>query len=62
MSALAGQSAVITGGASGIGLGIAQALCRRGVRVMLADILLRRRIALRERIAYMLWVAAEEGD
>jgi hypothetical protein len=27
-----------------------------------ADILLRRRRALRERVAYMLWVAAEEAD
>lgn len=38
MSPLAGQAAVITGGASGIGLGMARALARRGVRVMLADI------------------------
>lgn len=37
MSGLKGQSAVITGGAGGIGLGIAQALVARGVRVMLAD-------------------------
>jgi NAD(P)-dependent dehydrogenase (short-subunit alcohol dehydrogenase family) len=32
------ESAVITGGASGIGLGIAQALAGRGARVILADI------------------------
>lgn len=35
---LAGQSAVITGGAGGIGLGIAQALAVRRVRILLADI------------------------
>lgn len=38
VSPLAGQTAVVTGGASGIGLGIARALAQRGVRVMLADI------------------------
>ncbi|BCW87824.1 1-deoxy-11-beta-hydroxypentalenate dehydrogenase [Alphaproteobacteria bacterium SO-S41] len=38
MSDLAGQSAVITGGAGGIGLGIAEALARRGVRVLIADV------------------------
>lgn len=37
MTALKGHSAVITGGAGGIGLGVAQALVTRGVRVMLAD-------------------------
>jgi NAD(P)-dependent dehydrogenase (short-subunit alcohol dehydrogenase family) len=35
---LRGQSAVITGAGSGIGYATAQALARRGVRVMLADI------------------------
>lgn len=35
---LSGAAAVVTGGASGIGLGIARALARRGVRVLLADI------------------------
>jgi NAD(P)-dependent dehydrogenase (short-subunit alcohol dehydrogenase family) len=36
------ESAVITGGASGIGLGIAKALAGRGARVILADIELER--------------------
>jgi NAD(P)-dependent dehydrogenase (short-subunit alcohol dehydrogenase family) len=34
----AGQVAVVTGGTSGIGFGLADALVRRGVNVMLADI------------------------
>ncbi|MBV9841281.1 MAG: SDR family NAD(P)-dependent oxidoreductase [Sphingomonadaceae bacterium] len=34
----AGQVAVITGGASGIGLGLAERLARAGVRLVLADI------------------------
>lgn len=37
MENLAGRSAVITGGANGIGRGTALALARRGVGVMLAD-------------------------
>jgi NAD(P)-dependent dehydrogenase (short-subunit alcohol dehydrogenase family) len=35
---LAGKAAVVTGAASGIGLAITEALCRRGVRVAMADI------------------------
>jgi NAD(P)-dependent dehydrogenase (short-subunit alcohol dehydrogenase family) len=35
---LAGQTAFVTGGASGIGLGIATALAQAGVKVMLCDI------------------------
>ncbi|HZU76557.1 MAG TPA: SDR family NAD(P)-dependent oxidoreductase, partial [Dehalococcoidia bacterium] len=35
---LAGAVAVITGGASGIGLGTARALARRGAELVLADI------------------------
>ncbi|MFN3231195.1 MAG: SDR family NAD(P)-dependent oxidoreductase [Alphaproteobacteria bacterium] len=35
---LAGKAAVVTGGASGIGLGIARALVEKDCRVMLADI------------------------
>lgn len=38
MDSLAGRTAFITGGAQGIGLGIARALAREGVRVALADI------------------------
>lgn len=37
-AAFSGRSAVITGGAGGIGLGIAQALARRGARILLADV------------------------
>jgi NAD(P)-dependent dehydrogenase (short-subunit alcohol dehydrogenase family) len=33
-----GQVAVITGGASGIGLGLAEALASRGVRIVLSDV------------------------
>lgn len=38
MTDLAGRSAFITGGANGIGLGIARALARAGVRLALADL------------------------
>ena len=38
MKDLAGQTAFITGAASGIGLGIATALSQAGVKVMLCDI------------------------
>ena len=38
MRDLSGRVAFVTGGASGIGLGIAQALLDRGVKVMLADL------------------------
>ena len=38
MKEIAGKTAFITGGASGIGLGIGKALARHGARVMLSDI------------------------
>lgn len=38
MTDIAGKTAFITGGANGIGLGIAKALAARGANVMLADI------------------------
>nr|WP_276339313.1 SDR family NAD(P)-dependent oxidoreductase [Bradyrhizobium zhanjiangense] len=38
MRDLAGQTAFVTGAASGIGLGIATALSQAGVKVMLCDI------------------------
>src|SRR5215468_8725849 len=38
MKDLSGQTAFVTGAASGIGLGIATALAQVGVKVMLADI------------------------
>src|SRR6476659_1863826 len=38
MKDLAGKTAVVTGAASGIGLGIATALSQAGVKVMLCDI------------------------
>jgi len=38
MTEIAGKAAIVTGAASGIGLGIARALGRAGARVMLADI------------------------
>ena len=39
MTALAGKAAVVTGGGSGIGMGLARELARRGVAVAVADIL-----------------------
>ena len=38
MKDLAGKTAVVTGAASGIGLGIATALAQAGVKVMMCDI------------------------
>jgi len=38
LSAFTGRNAFITGGASGIGLGMAKAFVRQGMRVMIADI------------------------
>jgi NAD(P)-dependent dehydrogenase (short-subunit alcohol dehydrogenase family) len=38
MKTFAGKAAFITGGANGIGLGIARALAREGVDIVLADI------------------------
>lgn len=38
MTGVAGQVALVTGGASGIGLGIVRALTKRGARVAIADI------------------------
>jgi NAD(P)-dependent dehydrogenase (short-subunit alcohol dehydrogenase family) len=38
MDDVAGKVAFVTGGASGIGLGIARVLCRAGVRVAIADV------------------------
>lgn len=38
MQDFAGKGAFVTGGASGIGLGLARAFAAEGMRVMLADI------------------------
>ncbi|SVC02816.1 uncharacterized protein METZ01_LOCUS255670, partial [marine metagenome] len=38
MRNLAGRTAVVTGGASGIGLGMAQAFASRGMNLVLADL------------------------
>ena len=38
MESLAGQTAVVTGGANGVGRGIASILAREGARVAIADI------------------------
>lgn len=46
-----GKAAVVTGGASGIGLGIAQALIEKGCRVMIADIEEAKAIAAAEKLS-----------
>ena len=38
MKDLAGKTAIVTGAASGIGLGITTALAQAGVKVMLCDV------------------------
>ena len=38
MEKLEGKTAVVTGAASGIGLGMVEALAHRGMRVIMADI------------------------
>ena len=38
MQEFAGRTAVITGGASGIGLGMARAFAKRGMQLVLADL------------------------
>lgn len=40
MTEIAGKTAVVTGGGSGIGMGLAKELAKRGVRVAVADIIL----------------------
>jgi NAD(P)-dependent dehydrogenase (short-subunit alcohol dehydrogenase family) len=61
-----GQVAVITGGASGIGYGLAEALAARGVRLVLSDIradgLAAAQASLREAGAEVTAVAADVGD
>lgn len=47
---VAGVVAVVTGGASGIGFGIAAALARRGAKVVLADIEAERALVAAERL------------
>lgn len=47
---VAGTVAVVTGGASGIGLGVGRALARRGARVVLADIEAARVLEAAERL------------
>ena len=37
MQEFSGRTAVITGGASGIGLGMARSFAKRGMRLVLAD-------------------------
>ncbi len=49
MDNLEGKTAFITGGGSGIGLGIAKACCKYGMKVVIADM---RREALEEAMAY----------
>lgn len=40
MTEITGRTAVVTGGASGIGMGLSKALAREGARVVVADIML----------------------
>lgn len=61
-----GQVAVITGGASGIGFGLAEALAKRGVRLVLADVredaLLQAADELRAEGAEVVIVATDVSD
>src|SRR2546423_12653384 len=48
---LAGQVAVVTGAAQGLGLGIAETLARRGATVLLADVQLPKAAAAADTLA-----------